>query len=282
MFGYIKPQTNNNGLKGMHQSFMCQVCLSAKKHSNRARAIVGNDVAFFNVLFHSFLQKHVITNQARCKLHFITKQQLLLPDEISNDLADANVLLTFLSLQDKVFDNDAKLKHKIAKACLKKDYLKAKSNAPELANNLENDCLELRKLEKEKCNVFDKVCHPSAMLIYHVAEHVLKQRATPKILNLCYNLGKWVYLVDCIDDYWQDTKNKVYNPINACFGTVNESVFVDLKFLLNVVSNVAITSFNDLNLEFYSNLLKEVLYKTIRSENERVLNKLKGELWVTK
>lgn len=286
MFGYVKLTKDAlKQEKGLFQAFMCGVCLSSRKYSYKARMAVGNDITFLNLLFHSFENAEMEIYKDRCVSHPFTKRTLMKQDEITERLSDANVILTYLSLEDKALDKDAGLKGKLAQRAFVKDYQSAKAQTDEsaqLAQTLLDDCAKLRELEEKRCNVLDEVCHFSAKLLSDVCGYVLCDKATKEIKELCYIIGKWVYLVDAVDDYKKDCKSGAYNPLKECFESLGEKEYNDVKFLLYAVSNKAAMIYNDLNLEKYRCVIDNVIYKSFREENERVINKLKGELWVTK
>lgn len=77
---------------------------------------------------------------------------------------------------------------------------------------------ELWKLEKENADSLDRAADPFGMMIADLSDYVLKEFATEYTRRLCYSIGKWVYLIDALDDYEKDIKKKNYNPFFAAFG----------------------------------------------------------------
>ena len=212
MFGYVKLSADaTKGEKGIFQTFMCGVCLATKDYSQKARTAVGNDITFLNVLFHSVLEQEVQVEKGRCVSHPITPRPLMKVDEICQKLATANVLLTYLSLDDHAKD-EGNFAKKIAKKAFQKDYEKACQRERLLADKLSLECVELARLEEGEATSLDQVCHKSAQLLVHICHSVFGQDCNKFLQDLCYNVGKWVYLIDALDDYDKDKKKGAYNP----------------------------------------------------------------------
>ncbi|MGL4772390.1 MAG: DUF5685 family protein, partial [Clostridium sp.] len=87
---------------------------------------------------------------------------------------------------------------------------------------------ELYILEKEKnfC-CLDEICHPfseivGSILKYYPMEIIDDNEEKREILySLGYSLGKWIYLIDALDDLEEDMKNNKFNPINHLFNEEN-------------------------------------------------------------
>ena len=283
MFGYLQVDKSalEDGQRGLYQTFMCGLCFSTKKYfSNKARIAINYDINFFNVLFHSFTNVDIQLEKHTCFFHPIKKQTVATPTELMDKLSAANVLLVYLNLYDDVVDEGG-LKKKMALKAFQKDYDKAKKLMPQLEQALSQNYAELRKLEQSGCTILDKVCHPFAQMSQDFAKHVL-QTDNKYLLNLCYNVGKWVYLVDALDDIKQDLRKGSYNPIVKCFDIKSESdvasCYQDISFIAYCTLNTIAQCYNDLNLTKYNCLLDNMLYESLRQKTESILQKYaKGE-----
>ena len=283
MFGYLQVDKKSleDGQRGLYQSFMCGLCFSTKKHfTNKARITISYDVNFFNVLFHSFLQQDATIVKRNCMFSPIKKRTVMQETDLTDSLSVANVLLVYLNLYDDVVDGGG-WKKKFALKAFTKDYNVAKQLMPQLDADLTLRYNQLRQLEKENCSVLDKVCHPFAQMSRDFCKHVL-QTDNSFMLDLCYNVGKWVYLIDALDDLQQDLRKGVYNPIARCFGVTDvkqlSEHLEDISFLMYSVLNRIAQCYNDLNLTKYTCLLNNLLFVSLRNKTKSILDKyLKGE-----
>ena len=92
------------------------------------------------------------------------------------------------------------------KAILKKGYKKAIKRNLEIANLIDQMYKDLRKLEETNCSSIDMVCEPFSIMMQNISKIVLKDKATQYTDKLFYNLGKWIYLIDALDDFKTDIK----------------------------------------------------------------------------
>jgi len=283
MFGYLQldKSTLEDGQRGLYQSFMCGLCFSTKKYfSNKARLAINYDVNFFNVLFHSFLEEDVQIDKRTCFFHPVKKRTVATPTQLMDNLSIANVLLVYLNLYDDVVD-DGGVKKRTALKMFSKDYVKAQALLPQLDLMLVQNYHRLRQLEQSDCTILDEVCHPFAQMSEELCRHVL-QTDNKYLLKLCYNVGKWVYLIDALDDIKQDLSNGSYNAIVKCFGLQGvgdvASCYDELSFVMYSTLNAVAACYNDLCLSKYKCLLDNLLYKALRQKTQGILDKyVKGE-----
>ena len=81
-------------------------------------------------------------------------------------------------------------------------------------------------MEKENADSLDRAADPFGMMIADLSDYVLKEFATEYTRRLCYSIGKWVYLIDALDDYDKDAKKGRYNVLRLAYGrpTLKEAV----------------------------------------------------------
>lgn len=282
MFGYLDIEKDKleDGQRGLWQTFMCGLCFSTKKlYGDYPRMFISNDVNFFNVLFHSVMNIDVAVDNRRCFSHPIKKRTVLQKTDLTEKLSVANVLLTYWNIYDDTVDGGS-VKKKLALKSFRKTYNKAKKDNPELDEILAKRYGELRELEQGNCTSIDRVAHAFAQLAQDFATLVLGEYATEHVQTLAYNLGKWIYLVDALDDVAKDIKRHNYNPFVACYGarSIDELAvkYDELNFEMFAVLNRIAQSYNDLNLTKYTCILNNVLFESIRNKTKSILQKYKA------
>lgn len=277
MFGYLNIARDKlpEDKRGVWQSFMCGMCFSTKKlFGNLPRLFISNDVNFFSVLFHAVGDIDVNVEQRRCFSSPFKKRPVIEQTELMDKMAVANVLLTRWNLYDDIVDGGS-LKKKTAFRSLGKAYRRAKVMMPELDDMLRTRYEELRSMEQANNGSLDEVCHSFARLSQEFALQIMGDKATDDVQVLCYNLGKWIYLVDALDDADKDVKRGNYNPFIACYGVDKASDLVakfdELQFLLFAVLNRVAMAYNDMNTGKYGCILQNVLFDSIRDKSREVL-----------
>lgn len=282
MFGYLNVDKNSaeDKEKGLFGTFMCSLCLSTKRlFGNIKRLSVSNDINLFNVLFHSFLNEEVKVEMGKCVLSPFKDRPLIHPNALTDKLACYNMILIYYNLADDLLDERSPVK-RIVFASFKKSIGVAKEKELGFYNAVKDEYEKLVALEKNDCCVLDEVCHPFSEISRKLAVCALGDRCTPRIEELCYNLGKWVYLIDALDDLQKDLNKKMYNPILKCFGYDGESVnrFVkknrnELDFVFYTALYKIAQCFNDMGLEKYVCVLKSVFHKSLRRKTEDVFGR---------
>lgn len=280
MFGYLDIQKDllDDGQQGLWQTFMCGLCLSAKRQTgNVSRMFVNNDINTFNVLFHSVLGLDVDIFSARCIAHPFKKRSLLVTDEITDKLAVANVILTRWNLYDDVVDG-GKAKKRVALSAINPSYRKARKLWQKLDDEIAADYAALRTDEQHNCTSIDRTAHHFAVLSEHFCTLTLGERANEYITTLCYNLGKWIYLADALDDVAKDIAKGNFNPFVNCYNaaTVQDvAEHVDeIKFVMYTTLNRVAQCYNDLNPVKYRCVLDNIFYHSIRNKTARLLDNL--------
>lgn len=127
MFGYLNVEKERltQGEYGLWHTFLCGVCLSAKRLLNNSSRLTSNyDINFFNVLFHSYLNIDVEIYNDKCAASPFKKRPLLRPDEITDKLAQANVILMYYNLLDDKRDGGMSLKKKSGVQSVEKAFFK--------------------------------------------------------------------------------------------------------------------------------------------------------------
>lgn len=283
MFGYLDIDKGKleEGQCGLWQTFMCGLCMSTKaKYGNFPRAFITNDINFFNVLFHSVTQTDVEIENRTCFSHPFKKRSILKTTSLTDELASANVLLTYWNIYDDVLDENS-LAKKAALKTIVKPYAEARAAFPQMDEMLAEMYADLQSLEKSGCESIDQVAHSFALLSQRFCEQVLKEKADEYVKTLCYNIGKWIYLIDALDDVEKDLKKRNYNVFARCYNLDKASGITknidEIHFLMYSVLNRIAQSFNDLNLTKYTCILKNIVFESMRNKTLQVLGKYKPE-----
>ena len=278
MFGYldIQKDTLNDGQRGLWQTFMCGLCFSTKKLvGNIPRMTITNDINCFNILFHSILDVDVNIEHKRCFSSPFKKRTVIEMTELTDKLSLANVLLTYWNIHDDVVDGDKG--KKLVEGIYKKYHKKAQPLVKELDDMIALRYNQLRELEQGNCNSIDIVSDSFAMLSQDFCKIILGESSNDYAETLCYNLGKWIYLIDALDDAKKDLKRGNYNPFVKCYNAQSLDDLAthkeEIQFVMYTALNRIAQSFNDLNLTKYTCLLKNIFFESIRNKTKDVLQK---------
>lgn len=308
MFGYVLP--NGKTLQPrdfmMFQSAYCGICMATKKrYGNLARFTTNYDVTFLELLIIEAVRPKVDFKTCRCIGDPRKKPYAM--GEFMSRIVDANILLCQYKIVDD--EEDGGGKHKAMRSVLKKPYKAAKERNPEADGIVRDRYKRLREMEKANVASIDRTADCFAKLMEELAVCIIKdivsdksvyyntteteeERAarlsdgSPYMTNyraLCYNIGKFVYLADALDDVDEDYKKKNYNPFLAVFPDYGkggrrgyiEAHESELRFSFTSTVNRAIESLNRLPLSQVGDLIKNVVYEGLRTKTEELFESKK-------
>lgn len=277
MFGYIKTDFPNLYMKDtvLYQAMYCGLCKAiGKTCGQRARLALNYDLTFLSVLLHNLHGVDVKVEKQHCIIHPIRKRPITLVDELTERIGCLNVILAYQKLNDDVIDNG---KGRIERVFFTKAYKKAKKKEPEIDKIVKNRYSELLKLEKENCDSIDIVADPFGNMIQDIVAHILKDNATEEVKELAYYLGKWIYLIDALDDFNKDKKKKNFNVFINLFPNITdkEQLIREQKQELTIVFASVLNRLSELagkmNYKFNHDLINNVLYRGLPLQTKKIM-----------
>lgn len=216
MFGYVRisPDKLNGEEKELYQSCYCGLCHTlGKRYGAAARMILNYDLVFLAMLLSG--SETPDCRKRRCALHPVHPRCACEPSAALESAADMSVLLTWWQLRDGVADHGfwGGLKYRVFSVFLRGAYKKARKNRPEADRSIRMHLDKLSALEREKCAVPDEAADAFALLLRDAAA-MQPEGAKRRVLEeMLYHLGRWIYLVDALDDLKEDSESGSYNPL---------------------------------------------------------------------
>lgn len=217
MFGYIQPDIPYLYFKDatLYKALYCGLCKSIGRSCGQtARFGLSYDMTFLSALLHNIKNTDVTIEKQRCAANIFTRRPMALDDGITKTVACLNTLLTYYKLTDDILDEH---RGRISRAFFKRGYKKAKALHPDAAEIVKARMAELFELEKAGCASLDMAADPFGLMIADLSDYCLGESATGYTRKLFYGVGKWVYLIDALDDYDKDVKKKNYNPFVSAY-----------------------------------------------------------------
>lgn len=245
MFGYISPDAPYLFKKDetLYKALYCGLCKGIGKGCGQtARSGLTYDMAFVSALVHNIKGEDVKIERERCAIHWLRKRPVARPDDTTIAIGCVNTALTYYKLCDDKTDGEARgvLRH-----LYKKGFKRTLKRHPRIAEIIKKQTDSLAELEKADCEIIDAACEPTAVMMSELSDYLLGERATDDTRRLFYALGKWVYLIDALDDYDKDVRKKRYNVLfnayrqkTACAAVENgreelvfifDSLFADMR-----------------------------------------------------
>ena len=278
MFGYIVPDKPYLYLKDdtLYKALYCGVCKSLKKATGQfSRFSLTYDIAFMSALAHNIIGKDVTITKQRCIAHAIKKRPIAQPDEITISLASLNIILAYYKLKDDVLDEN---KGNFKSGLFKKGYKKAKKQHPEFDKIVKSCYEDLLKLEKQNVDSPDIVADCFANMLLEVSKVIFKDKSNTYTESLMYAIGKWIYLIDALDDYDKDIKNNNYNVFYNLYKAPNFIELIkdnesDIVFIFNTIFMQVLESYSKIKMTYNTDLVNNILTRGIESKTMQIIKK---------
>ena len=281
MYGYVVPVKAelNTADFCLYRAFYCGICKATGKiYGQLPRFTTNYDMVFLSVLLHDYAKQEVAFSNEGCICN-PKKKTIVCRNELFDKIVAVNILLSYNKANDDVIDGGG-IKKKTVRRMLKKHYLKAKQLLPQADEVISDRYAELLKLEKSGAVGIDRVAHCFASMLRELGL-MLTGASDEALGGLLYNVGKFVYLADALDDIDEDFKKKRYNPFLCEHGDYeSRAQFIskhrdELTFTLASTVNRAIQCFNSMVFTGASDLLKNIVYKGLRSKCDELLGSIK-------
>ena len=222
MFGYVRPFPDE--LKGkdlrLWREDYCGLChCLGKRHGFLARFLLSYDMTFLYVLLGMDAQVEK-AQKCWCPAGAVCKKACRPADERMEYAADLTVLLSYWKLADEVEDGGffRRLTARVLQQVFRRAYRRAAAALPEADALIALQLSQLRKLEEAQSDSLDATADAFAVILRSFASAWADPVSRRVGEQLLYHIGRYVYLVDALDDLEKDQKRGVYNPIISRFG----------------------------------------------------------------
>lgn len=230
MFGYVRADTPYLYIKDetLYRAMYCGVCKGiAEVCGHTARMGLSYDVTFLSVILHNIAQQDVTITKQHCLTHCIRSRQMAETDELTRMLGALNTVLVYYKYTDDIADGD---RGRGKRLWFKKGFKRAKKKYPEIERIVRENLARQEQTEKSKTDSLDRAADATANMLAEFSDYALGEKATPNTRNLFYAVGKWIYLIDALDDYDKDQKKGAYNPFVLAYGATCRQELMDGKF----------------------------------------------------
>ena len=289
MFGYVRPYKPELKVKEyeLFRAAYCGLCWALKeKYGGLARYIINYDLTFLAMLL-TESECNPVVCRGRCPASPCRKKQYLKSGDAFEFAADCSVILTYRNLKDAA--RDGGFKEKLvsipAAAVLKGKYRKAEKAQPEFAESTKRLLEELSELEKAKCPSLDAAADKFAKILEAAGSGADNEADKRIIAQMLYHLGRYIYIIYAIDDYYDDCKIGSYYPLIYRFETGGEKLTAEQREMLETTlhhSEGLISSAYELkNKNVYDPILSNIIYLGLDNISQMVFQGRGAELKYT-
>lgn len=297
MLGYV--QIDKGELKvreyEIYTGYYCGICKSiGRRYGQLPRMALSYDAAFLAIMLEALSGSPDSPVQEHCIAHPAIKKKTIIRNNAVDYAGDVMLLLAWYKLMDDAKD-EGKLYAKATMALLRRIYKKIRSRYPDLCTGMEKYLNELARLEKEKCSSLDMAAEAFSMIMEVIFSEGLKfvnsstahnpERASGSfeaISKIGYHMGKWIYLIDAVDDIEENLKSGSYNPLFYRFEydphtespeAFRKRIEPDLRFnlyhYLAMISNYV----NSLDIKKNTGIIENIIYFGLNRKTEDIITR---------
>lgn len=277
MFGYVRADTPYLYVKDdtLYQAMYCGVCKGiGKVCGNAARMGLSYDVTFLSVLLHNIVGQDVKIEKGHCLTHCIRSRKMAEVDELTKQLGALNTVLVYYKIQDDIQDGD---KGKLKRLWFQNGYKRAKKAYPEIDKIVAEYMSAQAQVEHAKTESIDRAADSTAMMLQAFSKYTLGEKDTEHTRNLFYALGKWIYLIDALDDYDKDKKKGAYNPFICAYQAESKAALLEsekgeeVRFAFHAIFSDIRENMSKIRFLFNRDLVDNVLLRGLPMMTEKVM-----------
>lgn len=279
MFGYIKPDIPELKVKEheLYKATYCGLCRTMGKCTGcMSKLTLSYDFAFLGLIRMVTDNVQGEIKMRRCIIHPFKKRPMVEMNESLEFCAKSSVILTKMKLKDNVNDSRglSKIKAKIARL-VSIFFRKTDEELKPLEEKI-TECIDnLTVLEKANSDSIDETAATFGELLGNVAAFGYEEPKNRILYEIGFHLGKWIYVIDAIDDMKDDIKKKSYNVLVNSFGDtlidndkdiLNCAMMLELDAMSKGLELIDFSSHRDIE-----SVIKNIVYSGMIKETRRVL-----------
>ena len=284
MFGYIvasKEQLCDN--YDEFCSYYCGLCKQmGKSCSQMSRLSLSYDITFMAILLSAVSEIDEESCKEPCVIHPIKKVTCIKNSPIIKYCADMSVILCYEKCIDD-WKDDKSIKSLVGLLTQRRAYKKCVTRHREVAEYTKDNLRNLRNIEKENCSSIDEVADKFALILAKLfTPDFIKDDDLKRQLEwFGYNIGRWIYVIDAVNDICEDYKKGSYNPfLQGKIENIEEyrkAVAKKEEFSLTfTLENIAAT-FDLMNIHKNYELLRKMIYISLPQKQASILKTTGGE-----
>ena len=263
MFGYIYVNEQELKLKEytIYRSFYCGLCHNLKQRYGRtAQMMLNYDLTFLALLLSGLYEPDTESFEKRCIPHPVKKHKMV-ENEAVDYAADMCVLVSYQKLKDD-WEDEKKQTRRAAAAMLRPAYEKVAEKYPRQVKAIEENIRLLHEAEHQNCKDIDYVAGLTGKFLAEL--FVWKDDIwQDELRTMGFFMGKYIYLMDALEDVEQDKKNKNYNLFSEygpVWGTEKEK---EIHEILVAMMTEASRSFERLPILQNAEIIRNILYSGV-------------------
>ncbi len=273
MFGYVKVDKPEMKVKEYeaYRALYCSLCKAMRKYFGFLSSLtLSYDITFLLLSRLSFSGCVPSFKKGRCQYNPTKKCNYCNnSDEELRYSAAVSVMLTYFKIKDNISDGSffKRILMYLILPLVSLKYKKAKKMYSEIALFIEKNMEKQSETENKKSLITDEAAHQSADTLGKIMAYGLTDE-NGDIYKFGYGIGKWVYLIDALDDLQKDIKDGNYNVFALKYNLKTADELTDetknsILATLNMSHAYSVEAWERIKMKSLSPIVENVLYNGI-------------------
>lgn len=281
MFGYVRAcqgelkVSENDIYKGAY----CALCKAlGKNYGQLSRLTLSYDVAFMTVMLLSVSDEEVYLKKKRCGLKFKSSPCLTFDNSVFRYSCAVAMLMNYYKVLDNIDDRKGikRFLFELTKPYFSLKKRKAAKQYPDVANALSKMYADQKKAEETENADIDLASDPTAAMLGKIFSGGAEDHKE-EFYRIGYCIGKWVYLMDAVDDLQQDKAAGAFNPLLSDPDIGNragiDKVRKELEPILRNCISEAYIAYKRTQPKRYGGIIENVLTLGLENTQKNIFNK---------
>ncbi len=227
MFGYVKPLPEELLVKEyeLYKAIYCGLCrCGGKRISRLTRFFLSYDFTALAALRLALSEEKPTVVKRFCP-YTLRRKPTLECDGVFTYVAAAFACLVYCKAEDDIKDEKgaARFKRLVLKPLFSRMNKKAARLYPKLYDEVKGHLNALASMESDgESHTLDSYADNSAKALAAIACHGLEGNKKAIAYEAGYHIGRYIYIVDAIDDLQADAKKRRFNPLLRHYGTLEK------------------------------------------------------------
>jgi hypothetical protein len=239
MFGYLTPEKGELRIREyeLYRGHYCGVCHAIRRRYGLIFCPTLTYDATLLALVGAIGSREG-AREGRCVINPLKKVPLCRGEAVDY-AADVNIYLAAGKLRDN-WQDEKNILSGAGLLALKRAERKARRRLGKAADEADAQLQALGRLEKENCRELDAPALCSGKMLEALIGGCPAAENSKKALGpLGFNLGRWLYLLDALDDLEKDEKSGSYNVLLRCFGSREDALQNKERLEYNLLQSLA-------------------------------------------
>jgi hypothetical protein len=224
MFGYIRTHVPELRVREheCYRAVYCGLCREMGRCTGcLSRLTLSYDFVFLTLVRMAVTGEKPTFSPRRCAVHPLRKRPMMNGNEALAHSARCAALLNYWKVRDDRADERGfkRLRAMLIQPFMAIGRRRAHRVYGQLEAQIASHLAQLSALERDNTDSADLPANAFGALLRDICAYGLEGTQAKLAAAIGYHTGRWIYLIDALDDRAADAERGSYNPLNLMYGT---------------------------------------------------------------